>query len=118
MPRKSGPGDRVVICCYCESRSLLPRTGAGRLVCHGCGAPIRKLEQIEPRHDARIAPRKTKAPVPRPAELPEAHGGRHECVRRRKAGRDGSKKLRRKPSWLRRFADDVLDLDDVFDLFD
>ncbi len=115
MVKKSGPGQRVVICCYCDARSLLPATGAARLVCHGCGAPIRVIERLEASHLGRAKPRDAKAEPARPALEPNAHQKKDYANTRRK------KKNKRQKSLLHRIGDvldDVADLDDLFDIFD
>lgn len=114
MVKKSGPGQRVVICCYCDARSLLPATGAARLVCHGCGAPIRVIQRFEPSHLGRAKPRDAKPDPVRPALEPDAHPKKDYANKRRK-------KKKRKDSLLHRIGDvldDVADLDDLFDIFD
>lgn len=118
MPNQSGPGSRVVICCYCDARSLLPRDGAGRLVCHGCGAPIRLIQRMEPSHLSRAGARDAKPPTPRRAERPEEHGGRHDSYRRRKSKKKGKRREKSLFARLADVADDVFDLDDILDIFD
>ena len=119
MRRKTGPGGRIVICCYCDARSILPPDGAGRLVCHGCGAPIRHVEMREPVHTAKARRSPDQARVkhapPRPAEQPEAHGGHHDACRRK---RKSSKRPKKRKSLFSALADDLFDLDDLFDVFD
>lgn len=113
MVKKSGPGSRVVICCYCDARSLVPRGASGRLVCNGCGAPIKLIERLEPSHRAKKPRKKTQL---RPAERANAHASGDYAYRRRKA-----KKGRRSKSMLYRIhdaMDDLFDLDDLFDVFD
>ncbi|MEM7508070.1 MAG: hypothetical protein AAF415_15145 [Pseudomonadota bacterium] len=114
---KVGPGKRIIICCYCDARSILPREAGQRLVCHGCGAPIRRVAALEPSHLRRAAPRDVRPAPPRPAELPGAHSAKDRPCRRRK-----HKKGKRRPKGLlyrfREAIDDVLDFDDLDELFD
>ncbi|MEM9045018.1 MAG: hypothetical protein AAGC81_09990 [Pseudomonadota bacterium] len=114
MTKKSGPGSRVVICCYCDSRSLLPKGESGRLVCHGCGAPISVIERLEPSHN-RKSKSKKRAQI-RPAEHAGAHASGDYSYRRQK-----SKKGRKRKGLLYHLhdaVDDIFELDDLFDFFD
>ncbi|MEM7669069.1 MAG: hypothetical protein AAF317_07940 [Pseudomonadota bacterium] len=118
MTRKksSGPGERVIICCYCDSRSLIPRDPGPRLVCHGCGAPVKVIEALEPSHRSRKRDPGVKRQPPRRAKDRDDHAGHHDACRRRK-----SKKGRKPRGLLYRLhdaLDDVLDLDDLFDILD
>ncbi|MBK0398622.1 hypothetical protein H0I76_05440 [Limibaculum sp. M0105] len=106
MGRKGQPPDRIATCCYCGSRSILPSGGRReRLVCHGCGAPIRVLEIL----GARDAPGRRPA-VPHPAERPGAHQAKDRAVRRKKG--------KRKPGLIARLGRVLDDLDDILDIFD
>ena len=112
MARKSGPGSRVVICCYCDARSLLPKGARGHLACHSCGAPIRVIEKLEPSHNAKKTSKRAKSQI-RPAEQAPHAPGDYAC-RRRKKGRKRKGLLYRLSDAL----DDAFDLDDLFDVFD
>ena len=107
---------RVVTCCYCGARSTLGREKAHRLICHGCGAPVRKIETIQPQIE-RLAKqgRKAKPAIPHRAERPGKHLDKDRPSRRRKG------KRRYRPIWSR-LADAFDDWDDVFedmiDIFD
>ncbi|MEM0944379.1 MAG: hypothetical protein AAGI70_10560 [Pseudomonadota bacterium] len=115
MTKQTGPGARVVICCYCDARSLLPQNPRGmRLVCHGCGAPILKILAEEPRHTATRKPHRAKSGAAKPAERDGQHKRRDHPAYRRKGNR-------KKKGWFERITDDwddVFDLDDLFDLED
>ncbi|MEL6479176.1 MAG: hypothetical protein AAFR17_17740 [Pseudomonadota bacterium] len=113
----SEPGGRVVICCYCDARVLLPaQAGGQRLVCHSCGAPLQKIAAQEPVHHlkAKGGTRKKKN-APRPAEVEGAHLAKDRSLRRKKAKKSKPKGLLYR---LGDAADDLLDFDDLFDFFD
>ena len=113
---RSEPGGRVVVCCYCEARVLLPTDGAGRrLVCHGCGAPLSQIMDREPVHHLKSKKKRKKAGSPRPAEVEGAHLGKDRAARRRKSDKKKRKGLFDR---LGDAAGDVLDFDDLFDFFD
>jgi hypothetical protein len=122
MPWKPDHTLRIVTCCYCGARSTLAPEGGQRLVCHGCGAPIRRIEAVAAKPMPRAgAARGAKPATPHPAER-KADGlgdGRGEHLAkdrpvRRKKGK------RKRGGLLHRIAKtfDDLDLDDIFDLFD
>ncbi|MEM0923881.1 MAG: hypothetical protein AAGF44_06910 [Pseudomonadota bacterium] len=114
---RSDPGRRIVVCCYCDSRVLVPLNGqARRLVCHGCGAPLQKITDMEPHHHmkARKGQGKKSAP-PRPAEEEGSHLTKDRSARRRKSDKKKRKGLLYR---LGDVADDLLDFDDMLDFFD
>ena len=114
---------RVLVCCYCAARSTLPRQGAAGLVCHGCGAPLSRIETLQPEFERA----RRHAPGPKPArphraERPHEHLEKDRPHRRRKGPRrNGPRRRQRvKPFWERLgdALDDFDDLDDLLDLFD
>ncbi|MEL6766856.1 MAG: hypothetical protein AAFP17_06725 [Pseudomonadota bacterium] len=106
------PHRRIVTCCYCASRSTLPARGAARLVCHGCGAPIRIIEALEPPPEKRRKKGKAKKPaVPHPALEPGQHKRKDMALRRRKG--------KRRKSLIDRLEDLVEEAwDELEDIFD
>jgi hypothetical protein len=105
---------RIITCCYCGARSTLGPEGGRRLVCHGCGAPIRKIEMLAPKPMPRRGPgtdTRRKPAIPHPAEAPGHHLPKDRPVRRKKG-------KRRRGGLLHRLAEGVDDLEDLFDLFD
>lgn len=106
------PYRRIVSCCYCGSRSILPREGGLRLVCHGCGAPIRVIEALETPPDKRKRKHKKEKPaVPHPAVERGAHKRKDMALRRRKG-----KRRKSLIDWLEDVIEDAWDdLEDVFD---
>lgn len=115
MVKQSGPGARIVICCYCDARSIInPDRERDKLVCHGCGAPIRKLERLEPLHTKKARKDGPRPGGARPAEYPGEHSEKDRPCRRKK-------KPKKRKTLFARLADgaeDLLDLDDLFDVFD
>jgi hypothetical protein len=108
------PARRIVTCCYCASRSTLPREGGARLVCHGCGAPIRVVAALEegPRPVRKgKGSRKARPATPHPALPPGAHGRKDLALRRRKG--------RRRKSLISRLEDLIEDaVEEIGDLLD
>lgn len=114
MAVKSSHPIKIVTCCYCGARSTLSGKRAQRLVCHGCGAAIRRIETFQPALERR---RKThdhaKPATPHPAERAGQHLDKDRPARRKKGTR------RRRSVWYYvSEAIDELDLDDIFDVFD
>ncbi|MEM7496818.1 MAG: hypothetical protein AAF371_02355 [Pseudomonadota bacterium] len=108
----SRPGShrRIVTCCYCASRSTLPSKGAARLVCHGCGAPIRVIEALEAPPERRRGKGKKPA-IPHPALEPGEHKRKDMALRRRKG--------KRRKSLIDRLEDLIEEaVDELEDLFD
>ncbi|MEL6336227.1 MAG: hypothetical protein AAFQ88_06220 [Pseudomonadota bacterium] len=109
---RHGRPERLLTCCFCGARSILPagRTERARLVCHGCGAPISAIEVLEPSGKRKKS--KKGAPVPHPAERRGHHLDKDRSVRRKKG-------KRRKMGWddrLERFWDKLEDaVEDIFD---
>ncbi|MEM7268422.1 MAG: hypothetical protein AAF401_04110 [Pseudomonadota bacterium] len=98
-------GVKMITCCYCGARDMM-QMGKGKrvtLTCLSCGAPIRKVEMIKaseaPRGDAKA-----------PERINKHRKGKHfEAYKKRKKG---------KKSFFSRIlddADDIFDLDDLFD---
>lgn len=109
---KASHPTRILTCCYCGARSTLPRQGRTKLVCHGCGAAIRRIESLQPVMERQPRRPDSKRPaVPHPADRPERSGGHkpHDRPARRRKGK------RRKSIW-KRLEDQVEDLLDIFDL--
>lgn len=106
---------RVITCCYCGARSTLSSKRATRLVCHGCGAAIRKIETLQPDFE-RMKKRtdRRKPAIPHRAERPHDHLAKDRPVRRKK----GKRKQRSVWSRLSDQVDDIFDLDDLFDIED
>ena len=110
---KASHPTRILTCCYCGARSTLPDGKRSRLVCHGCGAAIRKIEKLQPIIE-RLPKRKEKGSdakrpaIPHPADR---HGGhkRHDRPAYRRKGK------RRKSVW-KRLEDTFEDILDVLDL--
>lgn len=103
---------RVLTCCYCGARSTLPRDASRALVCHGCGAPIRRIEKIQPELERMARGATSGRPAhPHPADRHDGHRPQDRPARRRKG------KYKKSGFWdrLRRIADDA---DDIFDIFD
>jgi hypothetical protein len=112
MPWKHDHRLKIVTCCYCGARSTLRPEGGQRLVCHGCGAPIRRIEALA----AKPMPRPGKASgrkpaTPHPAERPGDHLAKDRPARRKKG-------KRKRGGLLHRLGKTFDDLDDIFDLFD
>lgn len=104
-------GVKLIRCCYCSAQSTLGR-GAQRLVCHGCGAPIRVIEHVAPPVSRKPKSRTGAKPaIPHPAERPHAHLAKDRPSRRKK----GKRKAR---SIWSRIGDAFDDIDDLFDLDD
>lgn len=110
---KASHPTRILTCCYCGARSTLPRRGGAALVCHGCGAPVRRIEKLQPalerlprRNDAR------RPAIPHPADHADGHKSKDRPARRRKGKHRKGK--RRKGFWSR-FEDRAEDLLDIFD---
>lgn len=111
MGRRGFQAERIATCCYCGARSTLPpSTRRERLVCHGCGAPIRVIEALAPQAHPRMTEAKRRPALPHPAERPGAHLPKDRPVRRKKG--------KARPGFLRRMADAFDDLDDILDIFD
>ncbi|MEM6945033.1 MAG: hypothetical protein AAF565_14905 [Pseudomonadota bacterium] len=105
------PHRRIITCCYCSSRSILPREGATRLVCHGCGAPIRVIEMLEAAPEKRKRKHKKKPAVPHPALERGDHKRKDMALRRRKG--------KRRKSLIDRLEDLIEDAwDEIEDIFD
>jgi hypothetical protein len=103
---------RIVTCCYCGARSTLGAEGGRRLVCHGCGAPIRRIETLAPKAVSRAgASAGRKRAIPHPAEAPGRHLPKDRPARRKRG-------KRRRGGLLHRLGKTFDDLDDIFDLFD
>ena len=114
MKIKSSHPLRVITCCYCGARSTLPPKQATRLVCHGCGAAISRIEELHPGLERQKKSHSHAKPAaPHAAERPGAHAEKDRPARRKK----GKHKKRQKSIW-HRLTDAVDDFDDIFDLFD
>lgn len=104
---------RVVTCCYCNARSTLSGDRTEHLVCHGCGAPIRQIEVLHPDLERRRRKGNGKKPaMPHHAERPHKHLDKDRPSRRKK----GKRKKRSFFDRLADSADDLFDLDDLFDI--
>ena len=109
MARWKNGAERITTCCYCGARSTLPPSARReRLVCHGCGAPIRVIEALGPATGARESGRNPA--IPHPAEPRGAHLPKDRPVRRKKG--------KTRPGLMRRLGRAFDDLDDLFDIFD
>jgi hypothetical protein len=112
---KASHPTRILTCCYCGARSTLAAGRRAALVCHGCGAPISRIEELQPAIERLPRrPAQAKPAIPHPADR---HGGHkpHDRPARRRKG-----KRRKGGFWygLRRLADradDLFDLDDLLD---
>ena len=116
MTTKPSHPFRIVTCCYCGARSTLGREKPRHLVCHGCGAPVRKIETLQPQIEKLPkSPKRKKPAVPHQAEKHGKHLDKDRPSRRKKG------KRRYRPLWSR-LADAFDDFDDVFedivDIFD
>ena len=114
---KSSHAVRIVTCCYCGARSTLERSKNRDLVCHGCGASIQKLEDVQPMlekmHKARNPDdRPKKQSIPHRAERPNQHLDKDRPARRKKG------KYKKKRSMWYHIAEAFDDIDDIFDIFD
>ena len=112
MPWKRDHRLKIVTCCYCGARSTLRPEGGQRLVCHGCGAPIERIEALAPKpmpHPGAASARKPA--TPHAAERPGEHLPKDRPARRKKG-------KRRRGGLLHRLGKTFDDLDDIFDLFD
>jgi len=118
---KASHPTKLITCCYCGARSTLPGRTARRdvLVCHGCGAPITRIEKLQPalekakaRDKSRDMARAGKPAIPHPACTAAEYRAKDHPARRRKA--------KRRPLFRRlaKALDVDLDLDDVFDVDD
>ena len=110
---KASHPTRVLTCCYCGARSTLPPGKARALVCHGCGAPIRRIAELQPEIERLPKRPGTRRPaIPHPAD--RRHGGHSDKDRpaRRRKG-----KRRKGGFWyqLKRLGDEAEDLFDIFD---
>ena len=109
---KSSHPLRVISCCYCGARSTLKPEPGQRLLCHGCGAPITKLEPLQ----ASMERKRKKRGTPKPAIPHHAEGcGGHlakDRPQRRKKGK------RRKRSIWYHIGEAFDDFDDILDIFD
>ena len=109
-------GLKVVTCCYCGARSTLRAEGGQRLVCHGCGAPLSRVEALSPKASPKRKPHPgadsgPKPATPHPAERRREHHWKDRPARRKKG-------KRRKGGLLHRLGKAFDDLEDIFDLFD
>ncbi|MEM9139798.1 MAG: hypothetical protein AAGB15_08185 [Pseudomonadota bacterium] len=113
MKIKKSHAIKMVTCCYCGARSTLPTDRAQRLVCHGCGAAMKKIEALQPTFEKQKSSKTHAKPAaPHPAE----REGRRLKDKDRPARRKKGKK--RQVTIWHRLRDAVDDLDDVFDIFD
>ncbi len=111
MPERTG-NIRIVSCCYCGARSTLGPEGGRRLVCHGCGAPIRHIEALTPKPMPRRGAAAGRRPAtPQPAETAGHHLSKDRPARRKKG-------KRRRGGLLHRLGKGFDDIDELFDLFD
>jgi hypothetical protein len=102
-------------CCYCGARSTLGKDRIERLVCHGCGAPMSKIAEIQSTLEKKRKKKKGAKPaVPHGAERSGKHLDKDRPARRRKG-------KRRRSAWYH-VAEAFDDLDDWFeeitDIFD
>ena len=124
MPWKHDHTIRIVTCCYCGARSTLRAEGGQRLVCHGCGAPIKRIEAVAPKPMPRAGSAAGRNPAmpragangrkpatPHPAERPGEHLAKDRPARRKKG-------KRRRGGLLHRLGKRLDDLDDILDLVD
>ncbi len=114
---KSSHAVRIITCCYCGARSTLKRSKERDLVCHGCGAPIQKLEGLQPILErmpktSGAAESRKKQPIPHRAERPHQHLDKDRPSRRKKG------KRRKKRSMWYHVREAFDDIDDIFDIFD
>lgn len=101
-------------CCYCGARSTLSGSGTQRLVCHGCGASIRKIAEVQPALERKRKKTKHAKPAcPHRAEAKHAHLDKDRPTRRRK----GKRKKKDRSVWYH-ISEALDDWDDVFDIFD
>lgn len=109
MPR----GLKVVTCCYCGARSTLSAEGGQRLVCHGCGAPLKRIEALSPKSMPRPGASAGPKPArPHRAERPGEHHWKDRPARRKKGKRRKGGLLHR----LGKAFDELEDIvDDIFD---
>ena len=109
MPTKASHPTKIVTCCYCSARSTLPVGQRQLLVCHGCGAPIEKIESLQPDAEKRRKPAPGPKPaIPHPAEPRGKHKAKDRPQRRKKG------KYRKRGAWYR-FRKALGDWDDLFD---
>ncbi|MEM6488364.1 MAG: hypothetical protein AAF677_08865 [Pseudomonadota bacterium] len=110
-------GERLLICCYCGARSILPAKGARRLVCLGCGAPIRQIAPLAPGPGRKTKPGKRgKRPaVPHAADRPD-HIRNADRPARRKKGKRRKTGFTRLWDTLEDLVEDTLE--EAVDLFD
>lgn len=97
---------KIATCCYCQSKTAL-RLDQERheLTCGNCGAPLRNLKMLPKKEKPRKAV-SHRPPAHGFAALPQA-----EIVKKRKP-----KKVKRRKSWLKSFAEEAFDLvEDIFD---
>lgn len=101
---------RVVTCCYCGARSTLEHGKGRKLVCHGCGAGMKRIEAIQPVLERAGKSKHKKPAIPHPAEGDRKHLDKDRPARRKKG-------KRRRGMWyqVREAFDDI---DDIFDFFD
>ncbi|MEM6973521.1 MAG: hypothetical protein AAF577_12010 [Pseudomonadota bacterium] len=101
--------ERIVTCCYCGGRSILPERKIGRLVCHGCGAPISRIQRLEaPPGQKAKGKKRRKAAIPYGADRKEHLRPKDRPLRRKKG--------KRRKSTLERFWKEIEDaFEDIFD---
>lgn len=105
---------RVLTCCYCGARSTLGMRTSERLVCHGCGAPIRKIAAVQPALERkRKKGDHAKPAIPHHAEGKREHLDKDRPARRRK----GKRKSKSRSVWYH-ISEALDDWDDVLDIFD
>ena len=112
MTKKTHPM-KIVTCCYCGARSTLATRPGERLLCHGCGAAITKLEAFQPDIERHKKSRKDgrKPAIPHHAERENGHLPKDRPARRKK----GKRKQRSVWHFVGEAFDDI---DDIFDIFD
>ncbi len=108
---------KILTCCYCAARSSLGRGEVKRLVCHGCGAPLSRVDIVQPILERKKKKKRdgAKPAIPHRAERPQQHLDKDRPVRRRKG------KRRRRSVWyhVAEAFDDWDDwLEDIVDVFD
>ena len=115
---KAAHAFKVMTCCYCGARSSIGLGKTARLVCHGCGAPISRIETVQPileRQKKGKRRTKVKPSIPHRAERPHQHLDKDRPARRRKG------KRKRRSVWyhVAEAFDDWDDwFEDIVDFFD
>lgn len=108
-----GHPTKIATCCHCGSKAALTLDqGRHELACASCGAPLHDLKMLPKRKTESAAPKPRKRAISHQPEVRRFPAEeRRQIVQKRKP-----KKVKRRRSWLKEFAEEVFDLvEDIFD---